>query len=151
MSSMSDEVFQTAAAGKICPQCKTENTADARFCASCGAKLTADPADADAPGGPGSEAFPSAPQQAADTAAAPVPGGDRAEVFPSAPEEAAEEALMQRVSPEEMKAHFKATVREAFSHIPTDEAASDDDNPLAEGLPDWDLEPPVILKPRKKG
>ena len=115
----------------VCPNCQFGNPLDSRFCIKCGHQLKENKPVDTAPAFASVEETPAVSQSPAFASVEETPAVSQAPAFASVEEKAAK------------------TKAPAFASVPVVQEEEEPKSAFAQGLPEWSLEPPMMVVRRK--
>ena len=130
----------------VCPNCQFGNPLDSRFCIKCGHQLKENKPVDTAPAFASVEETPAVSQSPAFAAVEETPAVSQAPAFASVEETPAVSQTPAFASVEEKSSKIKAP---AFVSVPIVQEEEEPKSAFAQGLPEWSLEPPMMVVRRK--
>ena len=115
----------------VCPNCQFGNPLDSRFCIKCGHQLKENKPVDTAPAFASVEETPAVSQSPAFTSVEETPAVSQSPAFAAVEEKAAK------------------TKAPAFASVPVVQEEEEPKSAFAQGLPEWSLEPPMMVVRRK--
>ena len=130
----------------VCPNCQFGNPLDSRFCIKCGHQLNENKPVDTAPAFATVEETPAASQSPAFASVEETPAVSQSPAFASVEESPAVSQSPAFAAVEEKAAKTKAP---AFASVPVVQEEEEPKSAFAQGLPEWSLEPPMMVVRRK--
>ena len=130
----------------VCPNCQFGNPLDSRFCIKCGHQLKENKPVDTAPAFASVEETPAVSQSPAFTSVEETPAVSQSPAFTSVEETPAVSQSPAFAAVEEKAAKTKAP---AFASVPVVQEEEEPKSAFAQGLPEWSLEPPMMVVRRK--
>ena len=130
----------------VCPNCQFGNPLDSRFCIKCGHQLKENKPVDTAPAFASVEETPAVSQSPAFTSVEETPAVSQSPAFASVEETPAVSQSPAFASVEEKSSKIKAP---AFVSVPIVQEEEEPKSAFAQGLPEWSLEPPMMVVRRK--
>ena len=130
----------------VCPNCQFGNPLDSRFCIKCGHQLKENKPVDTAPAFATVEETPAASQSPAFASVEETSAVSQSPAFAAAEETPAVSQSPAFAAVEEKAAKTKAP---AFVSVPVVQEEEEPKSAFAQGLPEWSLEPPMMVVRRK--
>ena len=130
----------------VCPNCQFGNPLDSRFCIKCGHQLKENKPVDTAPAFASVEETPAVSQSPAFASVEETPAVSQSPAFASVEETPAVSQSPAFAAVEEKAAKTKAP---AFASVPVVQEEEEPKSAFAQGLPEWSLEPPMMVVRRK--